>query len=40
MDHVAVDFFAMLEITFEGQTYDTMVLCVDRESGWIVATPI
>ena len=39
MDHVAVDLFAMPEITLEGKTYDTMALCVDRESGWIVATP-
>ena len=39
MDHVAIDCFAMPQVTFEGQTFDTMVVCVDRESGWIVATP-
>ena len=39
MDSVAVDLFAMPEVTFEGKVYDTMALAVDRESGWIVATP-
>ena len=39
MDSVSVDLFAMPEITFEGKPYDTMALVVDRESGWIVATP-
>ena len=39
MDSVAVDLFAMPEVTHEGQVYDYMALCVDRQSGWIVATP-
>ena len=39
MDSVAVDLFAMPEVTFQGKVYDTMALAVDRESGWIVATP-
>ena len=38
MDSVAVDLFSMLAADFEGQTYDTMVLCVCRASGYIVAT--
>jgi hypothetical protein len=39
MNSVAVDLVFMPETTFEGNTYDIMALCVDRESGWIVATP-
>jgi hypothetical protein len=27
-------------VTFEGKPYDTMQLCVDRLSGWIVAVPM
>ena len=34
MDSVAVDLFAMPEVTFEGTVYVTMQLCVDRQSGW------
>ena len=39
MDSVAVDLFAQPEVTFGGQKFDIMALCVDRESGSIVATP-
>jgi hypothetical protein len=39
MDSVAIDLFAMPEIKSEGKPYDTMAVCVDRESGWMVATP-
>ena len=39
MDSVAVDLFAMPEVTHEGKKYDTMAVCVDRMSGWMVATP-
>jgi hypothetical protein len=39
MDSVAVDLFMMPEVKHEGHVYDCMVLCVDRQSGWMVATP-
>ena len=39
MDSVAIDLFAMPEVSFDGKMYDTMALVVDRESGWMVATP-
>ena len=39
MDSVSLDMFAMPEVTFEGQKYDYMCVCVDRESGWMIATP-
>ena len=39
MDSVTVDLFAMPEAVWQGNAYDTIALCVDRESGWIVATP-
>ena len=39
MDSVSIDLFAMPEVSWRGSKYDTIALCVDRESGWIVATP-
>ena len=39
MDSVSIDLFAMPEVTHDGVPYDTMALVVDRESGWMVATP-
>ena len=39
MSHVAVDLFMLPEVTVNGQIFDAMALCVDRTSGWIVATP-
>ena len=39
MDSVAVDLFAMPSVTHEGHEYDYMAVCVDRQSGWMVATP-
>lgn len=39
MQSVAIDLFSMPLVRFEGQTFDTMVVCVDRHSGWIVAVP-
>ena len=39
MDSVAIDLFAMPAITHAGHTYDTMAVCVDRQSGWMVVTP-
>jgi hypothetical protein len=40
MDSVAVDLFAMPAVTHDGHTYDWMAVCVDRLSGWMVATPM
>ena len=40
MDSVSVDHFAMPEVTHEGVPYDSMQICVDRLSGWIVAVPM
>ena len=36
---VAMDVFAMPEVTVEGETYDCVILGVDRHSGYIVAVP-
>ena len=39
MQSVALDLFSMPPVEWEGSTYDTMVVCVDRHSGWVVAIP-
>ena len=39
MRSVAMDAFAMPEVTVEGETYDCVTLAVDRHSGCIVAVP-
>ena len=39
MRSVAMDVFAMPEVTVEGETYDCVILAVDRRSGYIVAVP-
>ena len=39
MRSVAMDVFAMAEVTVEGETYDCVILAVDRHSGYIVAVP-
>ena len=39
MRSVAMDVFAMPEVTWEGETYDCVILAVDRHSGYIVAVP-
>ena len=36
---VAMDVFAMPEVTVEGETYDCVILAPDRHSGYIVAVP-
>ena len=35
----AMDVFAMPEVTVEEETYDSVILAVDRHSGYIVAVP-
>ena len=39
MRSVAMDVFAMPEVTVEGETYHCVILGVDRHSGYIVAVP-
>ena len=39
MRSVAMDVFAMPEVTVEGETYDCVILAVDRHSWYIVAVP-
>ena len=39
MRSVAMDVFAMPEITVDGETYDCVILAVDRYSWYIVAVP-
>ena len=39
MRSVAMDVFAMPDVTVEGETYDCVILAVDRHSGYIVAVP-
>ena len=39
MRSVAMDVFTMPEVTVEGETYDCVILPVDRHSGYIVAVP-
>ena len=39
MRSVAMDVFAMPEVTAEGETYDCVILVMDRHSGYIVAVP-
>ena len=39
MRSLGMDVFAMPEVTVEGETYDCVILAVDRHSGYIVAVP-
>jgi hypothetical protein len=39
MASVAIDLFKMPWVSYEGKEYDTMAVCVDRHSGWLVAIP-
>ena len=39
MRSVAMDVFAMPEVTVEGETYNCVIVAVDRHSGYIVAVP-
>ena len=39
MRSVAMDVFAMPEVTVDGETYDCVILGVDRHSGYTVAVP-
>jgi len=39
MASVSVDLFSLPEVRHEGKRYDTIGVCVDRQSGWIIAAP-
>jgi hypothetical protein len=39
MESVAFDVFHVGPTTYEDQKYDSMVVCVDRHSGWMTALP-
>ena len=39
MTSVAIDLFHLPPVRWEGTPYDTLAVCVDRHSGWIVAVP-
>ncbi len=34
-----MDLFHLPSVKWEGETLDTLIVCVDRHSGWIVAIP-
>ena len=39
MRSIAINVFAMPEVTVEGEKYDCIISAVDRHSGYIVAVP-
>ena len=39
MASVALDVFALPSVWWQGRAYDSLLLCVDRLSGWIIARP-
>ena len=39
MSTIAMDVFAMPEVTVEGEKYDCMIFAGERHSGYIVAVP-
>ena len=39
MTSVALDLFELPVVEWQSQTYDCLLLCVDRHSGWIIARP-
>ena len=39
MVSVALDIFRMPEVILHGKKYESMAICVDRHSGWVVAVP-
>ncbi len=40
MDSVELDLLSMPEVKVGRRLLDTLVVCVDRLSGWIVAVPV
>lgn len=39
MSSVALDIFSLPEVEWRGETFDSMLLCVDRLTGWVLARP-
>ena len=39
MSHVSIDLFKMPRLSKDKIFYDTLIICVDRHSGWIIALP-
>jgi len=39
MSSGAVDIFSLPTTEWNGQTFDSLLVCVDRHSGWILARP-
>ena len=39
MSHVSIDVFSLPAVQWRRQTWDALVVCVDRLSGWIIARP-
>ena len=39
MLHVALDLFRMSAVKVGESLFDTMAVCVDRHSGWVIAIP-
>ena len=39
MVHVALDLFSIAPTTYQGKSYDSILVCVDRLSGWTIAVP-
>ena len=39
MASVAIDIFSLPPTKYEGKSYDCVVICVDRHSGWLIAIP-
>ncbi len=39
MTSVALDIFSLPRVEWRGKVFDAMLLCVDRQSGWVLARP-
>ncbi len=39
MCSVCIDLFSLPPVDLDGQILDTLIVCVDKHSGWIVAIP-
>ena len=39
MSKVSIYLFSFPEITWEGDTFDTVIMCIDKLSGWIIGEP-
>ena len=39
MVNVAIDIFQMPTVRFDNRSFDCMIVCVDRHSGWLIAVP-